>query len=201
MNTMNTNQSLNNEQQLLKACKENNKLVTLVSQDGYKETVERHITGHIGLINSMLEDDDDEEDDDEVPEIPLPISKEILIKVLEFARNNWDKDEEDIEKPLKSDVEDVITNQANINFLKSLVKYPEDGSDLLPEHIQLAVDLITAANYLNMSNLLNLMAAKHATLIKGKTPEQIRLMYDLPDDLTPEEKDRIREENKWVEES
>jgi S-phase kinase-associated protein 1 len=188
----------NNEFPLLKACQEDTRLVTLISQDGYKETVERHIIGHMKLVTDMLDD----ADDDDEPQIPLNnITKDVLLKVIEFARNNWNIDEEEIEKPLKSHVEDAISNQNNINFLKSLVKEPENGKDLLPEHVKLLVDLITAANYLNMSNLLNLLAAKIASLIKGKTPEQIRLMLDLEDDLTEQQKQQIREENKWVEES
>jgi len=37
-------------------------------------------------------------------------------------------------------------------------------------------------------------------MIKGKTPEEIREMFNIEDDLTEEEKEQIRKENEWCEE-
>lgn len=58
-----------------------------------------------------------------------------------------------------------------------------------------------AANYLNIKSLLDLTCAKVASMIKGKSPEQIREMFGIENDFTPEEEEKIREENKWCEES
>ncbi len=56
-----------------------------------------------------------------------------------------------------------------------------------------------AANYLDIKSLLDLSCAKIATLIKGKTPEEIRKTFNIVNDFTPEEEAQIREENKWAE--
>jgi S-phase kinase-associated protein 1 len=62
------------------------------------------------------------------------------------------------------------------------------------------VQVIQAANYLNIPDLLDLTCAKFASDIKGKLPEQIREMFGIENDLTPEEEAKIEEENKWCNE-
>lgn len=46
---------------------------------------------------------------------------------------------------------------------------------------------------------MDLTCAKVASLIKNKTPEQIREQFNIENDFTPEEEARVREENKWCE--
>lgn len=54
--------------------------------------------------------------------------------------------------------------------------------------------LMEAANYLDASALLDDAAAYVATLIKGRTPEEIREIFVLPRDMTAEEaRDRAAE--------
>ena len=48
-------------------------------------------------------------------------------------------------------------------------------------------DIINAAYYLDIKSLLDLSCAKIATLIKGKTPEEIRKTFNIVNDFTPEE--------------
>ena len=61
-------------------------------------------------------------------------------------------------------------------------------------------ELILAANYMDIKSLLDLTCAKVASMIKGKTPEQIRKTFNIRNDFTPEEEAQIIEENKWCEE-
>lgn len=62
-------------------------------------------------------------------------------------------------------------------------------------------ELILAANYLDIQPLLDLCCAKVASLIKGKTPEEIRRTFNIVNDFTPEEEAQLLEENKWCEDS
>lgn len=39
-----------------------------------------------------------------------------------------------------------------------------------------------------------------ATMIKGKSPEEIRKLFHIKNDFTPEEEAQIRRENEWAEE-
>lgn len=59
-------------------------------------------------------------------------------------------------------------------------------------------DLTLVANYMEITDLLNLCAAKIASLCMDKTPEQIRQTFDLPDDLTPGEKRLIERESRHL---
>jgi len=59
--------------------------------------------------------------------------------------------------------------------------------------------LILAANYLGITPLLDLTAKTVADMIKGKTPEEIRRIFNIPNDFSPEEEEEIRRENAWCE--
>jgi S-phase kinase-associated protein 1 len=62
-------------------------------------------------------------------------------------------------------------------------------------------ELILAANYMDVKPLLDLCCATIASLIKGKTPEEIRRQFNIINDFTPEDEAQVREENKWSEEA
>jgi S-phase kinase-associated protein 1 len=61
-------------------------------------------------------------------------------------------------------------------------------------------ELILAANYLDIKPLLDLTCKIVANMIKGKTPEEIRKMFNIKNEFTPEEEERVRKENEWAEE-
>lgn len=60
-------------------------------------------------------------------------------------------------------------------------------------------ELIMAANYLDIPGLLDDGCRKIASMMKGKTPEEIRNMFNIANDFTPEEEEAIRKENAWCE--
>ena len=66
---------------------------------------------------------------------------------------------------------------------------------------ELLFELILAANYMDIKSLLDLTCAKVASMIKGKSPEEIRQTFNIVNDFTPEEEAKVREENKWCEEA
>nr|QYA18501.1 F-box leucine-rich repeat protein [Clandestinovirus] len=57
--------------------------------------------------------------------------------------------------------------------------------------------LINAANYLDMPGLLDVACGKVAVMITGKTPEEIRELFGIENDFTPEEEQEIRKRNDW----
>ena len=50
---------------------------------------------------------------------------------------------------------------------------------------------------MDIKSLLELASSKVASIIKGKTPEEIRKTFNIQNDFTPEEEQQIREENQW----
>jgi S-phase kinase-associated protein 1 len=72
-----------------------------------------------------------------------------------------------------------------------------DGTFIKVENEDL-FEIILAANYLDIKPLLDLGCKTVANMIRGKTPEQIREMFNIENDFTPEEEEQIRRENEWV---
>ena len=62
-------------------------------------------------------------------------------------------------------------------------------------------ELILAANYMDIKPLLDLTCATVASMIKGKTPEEIRKTFNIISDFSPEEEAQVREENRWIEDA
>ena len=58
-------------------------------------------------------------------------------------------------------------------------------------------EIMKAANYLDIRGLMDSSCKMVANLIMGKSPEQIREVLNIPDDLTAEEKEQIKRENEW----
>lgn len=63
------------------------------------------------------------------------------------------------------------------------------------------LEMIAAANYLDIKSLLHLSCKEVAMRIKGKKPEEIRQMLRIVNDFTPEEEAMPRPENEWSEEA
>lgn len=59
-------------------------------------------------------------------------------------------------------------------------------------------EVILAANYLNVRALLDCMCKRVAFMIRGKSPAEIRVLFDIRNDFTPEEEDELQRENQWA---
>ena len=117
------------------------------------------------------------------------IKTTVLAKVIEFMNHHVDKKLPEIEKPLKS---------ANLAELTPALE--QWDIDFVSCDQEMLFELILAANFMDIKPLLDLACAKVASMIKGKTPEDIRKTFNIKNDFTPEEEAAIKEENKWVEE-
>jgi S-phase kinase-associated protein 1 len=54
-----------------------------------------------------------------------------------------------------------------------------------------------AANFLDIKPLLDLTCKAVAHLIRGKSNEDIRLLFGITTEFTKEEEDKVRKENPW----
>lgn len=135
-------------------------LVTLTSQEGEKFEVPRKVGCSSDLIKSML--NDDHEDDDP---IPLPnVSSKVLSSIIAFLHKHSEDPMKEIAKPLTTKIEDVVQPW--------YANFADVDNDTL-------FDLIQAANYMDIKPLLNLMGAKIASIMKGKTPDEIRALFKI----------------------
>ena len=129
-------------------------------------------------IENMLNDLAD--DDNNV--IPLSnVNLLMLEKVIEYCNYHT-------ENPLKS-VDDKVTE----DIIPWDIKFCELDQQTLFE-------LILAANFLDIKPLLDLTCKTVANMIKGKSPEEIRKTFNIKNDFTPEEEEKVRKDNEWCEE-
>ncbi|XP_027364812.1 SKP1-like protein 1 [Abrus precatorius] len=108
--------------------------------------------------------------------ITLPeISIQILSKIIDFMNKHAD-DVDDPSKASKSDKESL--NNWDTEFIKV--------------DVDTLYDLILGAHYLKIQKLLDLGCKTVADKMKGKTPEEIRQIFDIKNDFSDEEEKEIR---------
>eukprot|EP00544_Gedaniella_sp_CCMP2646_P007951 CAMPEP_0202486794 /NCGR_PEP_ID=MMETSP1361-20130828/5266_1 /ASSEMBLY_ACC=CAM_ASM_000849 /TAXON_ID=210615 /ORGANISM="Staurosira complex sp., Strain CCMP2646" /LENGTH=165 /DNA_ID=CAMNT_0049116031 /DNA_START=91 /DNA_END=588 /DNA_ORIENTATION=+ len=158
--------------------------VNLISKEGDSFPVPVAVASMSELVKSMM----DEDNEDDTPEIPLPnVKADVLKKVIEFCEHHKEEPMTEIEKPLKSQQMSEVVQKWYADFVNV-------------EQV-LLFELILAANYMDIKPLLDLTCATVASMIKGKTPEEIRTTFNISNDFSPEEEAQVREENKWCEEA
>ena len=106
------------------------------------------------------------------------IDSKVLSKVIEYSKYHHEAEAESVPDDKK--------NAWDRNFVKV------DDETLF--------NLILAANYLDIKPLLDLTCKTVADEIKGKTPEEIRVRFNIKNDFTPEEEEEVKRENAWCEE-
>jgi len=150
--------------------------VSLKSSDDELFDVTEAVAFESQTIKNMIEDTGT------ANAIPLPnVSSKILSKVIEYCKFHVEAQKPADEKSATSEDEIKTWDQ---EFVKV------DQATLF--------DLILAANYLNIKNLLDLTCQTVADMIKGKTPEEIRKTFNIKNDFTPEEEEEVRRENQWA---
>ncbi len=159
------------------------KTVQLQPSDDEKNTVRVAIeVAHMSLTIKNMLDDLGEETYLTTP-IPLHnVSTPVLNKIDEFCKYH-------VENP--SDT--TTKTQDNCDLCEWDQKFCSVDQATLFE-------LILAANYLDIKSLLDATCKTVANMIKGKTPEEIRKTFNIKNDFTPEEEEKVRKENEWCEE-
>ena len=133
--------------------------------------------------SQLVKDSIDESKEDIIEFTANQVKGNILKKVVEYLEHYKDEEPKEIERPLPSS-----------NFLECVDKWDFDFMDI---DLDLIFEIILAANYLDIKPLLELASAKMASIIKGKTTEEIKQTLNINNDFTPEEEQQIIEENKW----
>ena len=60
------------------------------------------------------------------------------------------------------------------------------------------MELILASDYLIIEPLKEMCCKVIASWIPGKSPDQLRKLFNITNDFTPEEEEQIRKENAWL---
>ena len=151
------------------------KKITLVSSDGEKVEISSKAVQRSVLVKGIIEDYPDD------AEVPLNnVKSNILKKIKEYLEHYENTEPKEIERPLPSQ-----------NFKECVDEWDNTYIDV---ELDLIFELILGANYMDIKPLLELASAKVASIIKGKTTEEIRKTFGITNDFTPEEEQQIIED-------
>lgn len=154
--------------------------VRLMSKDQQEFKVARTAACMSKFIENMLDETDSSE--------PIPllnVDSKTLAKVIQYCEYKKDKQACKLEKPLKS----TDLSEAVCDFCAEYIRI--DNGEVL--------EILMAANYLDICPLLELASGQIASQIKNKKPEEIRKEFNIVNDFTPEEEAQVRGENTWCE--
>ncbi|VVT45255.1 uncharacterized protein SAPINGB_P000689 [Magnusiomyces paraingens] len=162
-------------------------MVTLVSNDNKKFEVPKDVAYKSVLIKNMVEDIGDEN-----AEIPLPRAQaSVLEKVIDYCTYHKD------DPPLPAPVQKTQDDQPDrIRRTTDIIEWDYNFMNLENPVI---FEIMLLANYLDIVPLFELTCKTVANKIKGKSPEQLREIFGIENDFTPEQLDEIRRENEWAE--
>lgn len=155
-------------------------IVTLQSLDNQEFKVEVKVAKMSTTIDTLIEDAGIDNP------IPLPnVNGNILSKVVEYCKHHT-------LYPKQAGGEDEEKKKDDTIDPWDLEFCGVDKEQLF--------QLVLAANYLDIKDLLDLTCKIVANMIKGKTQDEIRAVFGIENDFTPEEEEQIRKENEWCEE-
>merc|ERR1711920_1164120 len=144
----------------------------LVSSDdvnGEKFTIDRESAMMCNLVKSIIEGDS------EAKTIEIKkVSSDILKLIVTYLIHHKGKVPAEIAKPIRSvKMEKIVEDEWDAKFINSQTK-------------RTIFQIILGANYMDIKSLLHLGCAKIATLIKGKSPEEIKNILSEEDDVVKE---------------
>ena len=157
--------------------------IKVQSKDGKDFTISKKAAGLSVLLKSTILDFQGD--------IVVPLSEmddKTTQKVVDYLLHFDGEMPQEIEKPLKSATMVDVTDPWSAEFV-----------DTMP--LEDLVDVTVAANFMEIQPLLDLTCAKIASMCKDKTEEEIFKTFGVTETFTEEEKAKVREENKWIEEN
>ena len=158
---------------------ENDTKVILISSDGEKIETSAKAAMRSTLIKDSIQDCRD----DIIEFTANNVKGNILKKIVEYLEHYKDTEPKEIERPLPSQNFKECVDEFDFNFTEI--------------DLDMIFEIILASNYLDIKPLLELASAKVASILKGKTTEEIRRTFAITNEFTPEEEQQIIEENKW----
>jgi S-phase kinase-associated protein 1 len=173
------------EQQHMKEEHEQN--FNIISSDGVNFPVSEKIVRQSQVLSEML---DIQGSSAHVGKMDIPVkdvSSKVLQKVIEFCQHYESAEPYIPPQGPNACVSTPPEDHWDIVFLKKL------SSPELHE-------VICAANYLNISRLIDACCYRLGYMIQGRTVEEIRRIFQIKNDFTKEEEESLRKEHLWYSE-
>ncbi|KAK6060138.1 Skp1 family, dimerization domain protein [Cooperia oncophora] len=140
----------------------------------------------------------------DICEVPASIISMSSKLVTMFEDLNLQDEDEDAPIPILNVTAPVLKkvvawcekHKTEGNDIKKLEEWSEDFFNV---DYPMLFEITVAATYLDIPKLLDDGCEKIAHIMEGKTPEEIRTMFNITNDFSPAEEEEIRRENAWYE--
>uniref|UniRef100_A0A7N0TC28 SKP1-like protein n=1 Tax=Kalanchoe fedtschenkoi TaxID=63787 RepID=A0A7N0TC28_KALFE len=165
--------------------------VKLESSDGEQFVVSRDAAFMSGVVKSFVKDADESAMDE-----PIKISNvtgPILAKVLEYCKMHAEKPPSSSSSSSSSDV--YVYDYETEKWKETLSRWDREYCKMDQETL---IDVVLAANYMDVRDLLVETTKAVADQFKGKSPEEIREQFGIVNDYSPEDEARARQEVSWA---
>ena len=134
--------------------------VIFVSSDEKRFTLPKKIAVQSLVVQDLMEGNDQE------PIIPFPlVTGDVMERVVAFMIIHETVPLRQIPIPLEMTVEEYIDTR--------------DKTFITELSVEMTIKVLLAANYMNIKSLKDLLCAKIASNMRGKTPEEIRTMFGI----------------------
>ena len=144
--------------------------LVLLSSDNQKIEIDTESAQKSNLLKGLISDYNSNQDPIQLPDIKY----DILKKVVDYLTYYKGKTPLHDALPISSGNLNEVIDDWDVKFINSI-------------DLDSVFDLINAANYMDIQPLIDLSCAKIASLMKGKSAQEIRTMFNIECDLTEEE--------------
>ncbi len=163
--------------------KNSNELITVLTKDKKELKLKRSAAMNSALLRKQIEQNGDKDEALTLQEV----EDKIIDKLWEYLEKIDEYEIKEIEKPLTTNDMKNATDDWSANFV-----------DIPLEDL---VNLTKGASYMGIRTLVDLCCAKLACMCMDKSEEEIFNVFNINETLTEEEKQQLREENKWIEDN
>jgi S-phase kinase-associated protein 1 len=161
--------------------------ISLMAKDGAIRVVSIGVAKMALTLKDMIENSGQQSSDESKPVPLLNISSHILDKVIEWLQHHCDDPNEEIDSEGEDNYDMKRTNDLS-----------EWDREFVQVDHKTLFDLIFAANFLHIKGLLDIGCKAAAELIKDKSAEEVRDLWNIKCDLTPEEEKKLKMQNEWT---
>ena len=156
--------------------------ISIITKEGKEIEITKKAAELSDLLKQTINDFPDEK------KFPLnEIDEKVAERVKEYLLHFNGTAPPEIQKPLASNVMKNVTDEWSASFIDKM-------------SLDDIINLDVAANYMGIFCLLDLCSAKIASCFKDKSEEEVLREYNIAP-FTEEEKNKVIEENKWIEDN
>lgn len=161
-----------------------NKQIYLLSDTNTKYPISNSDISILGLVMEMIEDSNEDS-------IPLNMSDECIKKIIEFCKyysiNPLIMDEN------MSLTKGEIISTPDINYYVS-----EWYANYIDVNVDMLFLLLKSSDFLHIDPLIELCSLKIGTLMKDRSTEELRTIFNIYDDVSFEEKEEFVQAHAWI---